>query len=60
MYTDYEIHEIREREADKWRSYIREKEEKIDLLLSLESSLKYTIESLSNRKIIMTLNQHLQ
>ena len=53
MYTDDEIHEIREREADKWRSYIREKDEIIDLL-------KYTIESLSNRKIIMTLNQHLQ
>lgn len=49
MYTDDEIHEICEREADKWRSYIRKKDEKIDLLLSQESLLKYTIESLSNQ-----------
>ena len=43
---------IREKEAEKWSIDIREKDMKLTLLQSSESSLKYTVDMLNKREII--------
>ena len=43
---------IREKEAEKWSIDMREKDIKLTLLLSSESSLKYTVDMLNKREII--------
>ena len=43
---------IREKEAEKWSIDMREKDMKLTLLLSSESSLKYTVDMLNKREII--------
>ena len=43
---------IREKEAQKWSIDMREKDMKLTLLLSSESSLKYTVDMLNKREII--------
>ena len=43
---------IREKEAEKWSIDMREKDMKLTLLQSSESSLKYTVDMLNKREII--------
>ena len=43
---------IRENEAEKWSIVMREKDMKLTLLQSSESSLKYTVDMLNKREII--------
>ena len=43
---------IREKEAEKWSIDMREKDMKLTLLQSSESSLKYTVAMLNKREII--------
>ena len=43
---------LREKEAEKWSIDMREKDMKLTLLQSSESSLKYTVDMLNKRKII--------
>ena len=43
---------IREKEAEKWSIDMREKNMKLSLLQSSESSLKYTVDMLNKREII--------
>ena len=54
----YKIQEviIREKEEEKWNIDMREKDMKLTLLESSESSLKYTINMLNKRKIIISIN----
>ena len=47
---------IREKEEEKWNIDMREKDMKLTLLQSSESSLKYTIDMLNKRKIIISIN----
>ena len=42
----------REKEAEKWSIDMREKDMKLTLLQSSESSLKYTVDMLNKREII--------
>ena len=56
VYTDEDVHEILEREAEKQQHYIQENEKKLSLLRSNESSLKYTVNILNKREIINSLN----
>ena len=53
VYTAEDVCEILEREAEKQQHYIQEK---LSLLQSRESSLKYTVTILSKREIINSLN----
>ena len=43
---------IRDKEAEKWSIDMREKDMKLTLLQSSESSLKYTVDMLNKREII--------
>ena len=43
---------IREKEAEKWSIDMREKDMKLTLLQSSESSLKFTVDMLNKREII--------
>ena len=43
---------IREKEAEKWSVDMREKDMKLTLLQSSESSLKFTVDMLNKREII--------
>ena len=43
---------IREKEAEKWSTDVREKDMKLSLLQSSESSLKYTLDMLNKREIM--------
>ena len=43
---------IREKEAEKWSIDMREKDMKLTLLQSTESSLKFTVAMLNKREII--------
>ena len=43
---------IREKEADKWSIDMREKDMKLTLLQTSESSLKFTVDMLNKREII--------
>ena len=47
---------IREKEEEKWRVRMREKDKKLTLVQSSESSLKYTIDMLNKREIIISIN----
>ena len=47
---------IREKEEEKWSVDMREKDKKLALLQSSESSLKYTIDMLNKREIIISIN----
>ena len=47
---------IREKEEEKWSVDMREKDMKLTLLQSSESSLKYTIDMLNKREIIISIN----
>ena len=47
---------IREKEEEKWSVDMREKDKKLTLLQSSESSLKYTIDMLNKREIITSIN----
>ena len=47
---------IREKEEEKWSVDMREKDKKLTLLQSSESSLKYTIDMLNKREIIISIN----
>ena len=46
---------IREKEAEKWSIDMREKDMKLTLLQSSESSLKYTVDMLNKREIIIII-----
>ena len=46
---------IREKE-ERWSVDMREKDKKLTLLQSSESSLKYTIDMLNKREIIISIN----
>ena len=56
VYTDEDVCEILEREAEKQQHYIQENEKKLSLLQSTESSLKCTVTILNKREIINSLN----
>ena len=47
---------IREKEEEQWSVDMREKDKKLTLLQSSESSLKYTIDMLNKREIIISIN----
>ena len=47
---------IREKKEEKWSADMREKDMKLILAQSSESSLKYTIDMLNKREIIKSLN----
>ena len=47
---------IHEKEEEKWRVDMRDKDIKLTLLQSSESSLKYTIDMLNKRVIIISIN----
>ena len=47
---------IREKEEEKWSVDMREKDMKLTLLQSSESSLKYTIDMLNKREKIISIN----
>ena len=47
---------IREKEEEKWSVDMREKDKKLTSLESSESSLKYTIDMLNKREIIISIN----
>ena len=53
----YKTQEVIIREKlEKWRVDMREKDMKLTLLQSSESSLKYTIDMLNKREIIISIN----
>ena len=47
---------IREKEEEKWSVEVRKKDKKLTILQSSESSLKYTIDILNKREIIISIN----
>ena len=47
---------IREKEEEKWSVDMRKKDKKLTLFQSSESSLKYTIDMLNKREIIISIN----
>ena len=51
MYTEDEVCEIQEKEANKWKTYIKDKDNIINILKSSESSLKFVLYVLNKREI---------
>ena len=51
VYTEDEICEIQEKEANKWKNYIKEKDNIINILKSRESLLKFVLYVLNKREI---------